>query len=71
MPFDDTRRSGQGGSGDDNSADIAAVLYFLRGAANDCLLFNTYGGREAFDAFARLLKHDPAELWARTARLSE
>lgn len=45
---------------------IGAVLYYLRFAAEDGLVFNMTTGREAFDAFARLLGEDPAALWERT-----
>lgn len=50
-----------------NADNIGAVLYYLRFAAEDGLIFNMTTGREAFDAFARLLSQDPAELWKRTA----
>jgi len=50
-----------------NSYDLGAVLYYLRFAAEDGLVFNMTTGREAFDAFARLLGQDPAVLWDRTA----
>ncbi len=66
MPFDDTRKEGGGG---DNSAEIAAVMFFLRGAAQEGLIFNSYRGRDAFDAFARLLNQDPVALWERTGRV--
>ncbi len=49
-----------------NADDIAAVLFYLRFAAEDGLVFNMTTGREAFDAFARLLDQDPAALWDRT-----
>jgi hypothetical protein len=63
MPFDDTAKGG-GGGGRDNSPDLACVLFFLHGAAADLQMFNTYSGREAFDAFARLIGRDPIALWA-------
>lgn len=49
-----------------NADDIGAVLFYLRLAAEDGLIFNMTTGREAFDAFARLLDQDPAALWERT-----
>lgn len=52
------------GSGKDRE-DISAVLFFLRGAAEAGQCFNGRRGREAFDAFARLLGQDPAVLWER------
>jgi len=48
--------------------DIRDVLFYLRGAAEDGLVFNLTTGREAFDAFARLLDQDPAALWERTGK---
>lgn len=70
MPFDDTRQGEErrGGGGRRNSDDIAAVLFFLRGAAEAGQRFNAHSGREAFDAFARLLDQDPGALWDRTGQ---
>jgi hypothetical protein len=67
MPFDEgpRRKCGGDGGGGDNTGDIAAVLYFLRGAAEAGDLYNTYTGREAFDAMARLIDWDPEALWAK------
>lgn len=56
MPKPDSQRTG----------DVASVLYFLRFAAEDGMTFNCTTGREAFDAFARLLGQDPDTLWERT-----
>ena len=69
MPFDENRSGGGGGGGGDNSSDIGAVMFFLRGAAEEGLIFNTYTGREAFDAFARLLKQDPGALWEKSGKV--
>lgn len=48
--------------------DIRDVLFYLRGAAEEGLVFNMTSGREAFDAFARLLAQEPAALWERTGK---
>jgi len=50
-----------------NADDIGAVLFFLRFAAQEGTMFNMTTGRQAFDAFARLLGQDPDDLWMRTA----
>lgn len=63
MAFDDPKPPRQPPRDAD---DIAAVLFYLRFAAEDGLVFNMTTGREAFDAFARLLDQDPAALWDRT-----
>lgn len=62
MAFDDPKPPSRPRDADD----IAAVLFYLRFAAEDGLVFNMTTGREAFDAFARLLDQDPAALWDRT-----
>lgn len=69
MPFDDQSAGRGEGGGGDNTRDIATVMFFLRGAAEDQQMFNTYTGREAFDAFARLLKTDPDRLWEQSGRV--
>lgn len=63
MPLDSSKPPHQ----PSNADDIGAVLYYLRFAAEDGLIFNMTTGCEAFDAFARLLGQDPAALWERTA----
>lgn len=60
MPFDDTQNSGGGGH---DSGDIATVAFFLFGAAKERQIFNGHTGHAAFDAFARLLKQKPDQLW--------
>lgn len=70
MPFDDTQGPGDSGSGSSHD-DLAAVMFFLRGAAEDSAMYNTFTGREAFDAMARLIGHDPEALWAMTARATD
>lgn len=70
MPFDDQRKGGGGGGGSSHD-DLAAVMFFLRGAAVDGAIYNTYCGREAFDAMARLIGYDPAALWEKTARTND
>lgn len=45
--------------------DVAAVLFFLRGAACEGQMFNARTGREAFDAAARILGLEPEEAWSR------
>lgn len=62
MPLDDTPRNDGGTQNDD----LATVIFFLRGAAEAGQMFNSYSGRAAFDAFARLVGHDPATLWDQT-----
>lgn len=47
-------------------ADIAVVLFFLRGAAEEGLMFRAHRGREAFDACARMLGVDPEVAWRAT-----
>lgn len=71
MPFDDQRKGGGGGGGGSGHDDLAAVMFFLRGAAVDGAIYNSYTGREAFDALARLIGHDPEALWARTERAQD
>jgi|AntRauMFilla1563_2_1112583.scaffolds.fasta_scaffold00922_6 hypothetical protein len=61
MPFDEGEN--RGGGGNDNTPDLTAVLFFLHGAACDTAMHNTYTGREAFDAFARLIGREPDSLW--------
>jgi hypothetical protein len=69
MAFDDTPgRGGRGNGGGNTPADLAAVLFFLRDAAEDGAHFAGYSGEEAFDAMARLIGHDPDALKARLAR---
>lgn len=63
MPFDEGENRGGGGSG--GTEDLTAVLFFLHGAASETTMHNTYTGREAFDAFARLIGRDPEGLWSR------
>ncbi|MBP7243208.1 hypothetical protein [Amaricoccus sp.] len=43
--------------------DLAAVLYFLRGAAEAGATFNSREGQDAFDAAARLFGLDPQFAW--------
>lgn len=45
--------------------DAAAVLFFLRGAAEEGAIFNSREAQEAFDAAARLLGLDPQFAWER------
>lgn len=45
--------------------DATAVLFFLRGAAEDGVLYNGRTAREAFDAAARMMGLDPAFAWER------
>lgn len=71
MPFDDQRKGGGGGGGSGSHDDLAAVMFFLRGAAVDGAIYNTYTGREAFDAMARLIGYDPELLWAETERQND
>lgn len=52
----------------DHIDDLRDVLFYLRGAAEGGLVFNMTTGREAFNALARLLDQDPADLWERTGR---
>lgn len=70
MPFDEGENRGGGGGGNSHD-DLAAVMFFLRGAAVDGAIYNTYSGREAFDAMARLIGHDPAALWETTAKVND
>ncbi len=71
MPFDDTGSGGhRGGGRRDNTDDIAAVLFFLRGAAAEELMFNTFRGRDAFDAFCRLIDVPPDDVWDRTGEVA-
>lgn len=49
-----------------NPNDVAAVLFFLRGAAVEGQMFNAHRARDVFDAFARMLGLDPDEAWRRT-----
>jgi hypothetical protein len=62
-------RSVAGGRRDDTD-DIAAVMFFLRGAAAEELMFNTHRGREAFDAFCRILDVPPDDVWDRTGEVA-
>jgi hypothetical protein len=73
MAFDDTGAGGNGGGGggDDQTRDIAVVMYFVHGAAREGLMFNTWHGKEAFEAFCRLVQVDPVDAWDRCARTSE
>jgi hypothetical protein len=66
MAFDDSQGAGGGGGGGgDNSADIAAVIWFLFGAGLTGDIHMGYRARESFDAFARLVGEDPDDLWRR------
>ena len=71
MPFDEGENRGGGGGGGSSHDDLAAVMFFLRGAAVDGAIYNSYSGREAFDALARLIGHDPSTLCEKTARVPD